>query len=549
MEHMPSLLWLVFFAGGTVAAGQAHVESISSDVLPLSGRLLLFGSGWNDEQRENEVRIDGIEAIVTQWLPGEIHAYVPESCSLGQVTVQVFVDEVGSNIVELEVVPRLADGRIDWVFELDRWMTRQFIAVADDGSIYTADQLGLYKLSNDGGLIWFHAGAGGVFPISLADDGTIYAGRILEAGTLLIRAINPDGSTKWEFHDPVDGYALKLGPSVGPDGNIYAATGRDISPLGAFSLDADGNLRWSSEGMPEFISTRVPELTASNVALDGTNAYLGWMHTTATPEAYALQADNGEQQWFSGNSDLDIYFFSFPKLDPDGRLVGVWGQTGVIVITPQGETEWFAVHPSQINVNELPDTDAKGNIYIGASRSELWSLTPDGETRWVLPTQFNTSLSKIGLAPDDSIIVAHHFRSGQPTSITGHNPADGSFQFLVELPDQDGSNQQVTSIEPGFSADSSTAYVTASAGSTALDASRLYAIDITLDGADLPGDIDGDQDVDIFDFELLVESLAGPDVLTAPPGVEPEQFIASDLDGDQDVDLHDCAMLVATFSG
>ena len=59
----------------------------------------------------------------------------------------------------------------------------------------------------------------------------------------------------------------------------------------------------------------------------------------------------------------------------------------------------------------------------------------------------------------------------------------------------------------------------------------------------IPGDFDGDRDVDLADYVSLQECLSGPD---APllPGCE-----AADLDGDGDVDLADLLQFQASFTG
>ena len=88
-----------------------------------------------------------------------------------------------------------------------------FLTVAPNGTIYASDLSKLYALSPDGDLLWVASAAGGRRPISIGADGTIYT-----AGNL-VKAINPDGSLKWQFANSGE---LTAGPNVGPDGNIYA---------------------------------------------------------------------------------------------------------------------------------------------------------------------------------------------------------------------------------------------------------------------------------------------------------------------------------------
>jgi hypothetical protein len=61
----------------------------------------------------------------------------------------------------------------------------------------------------------------------------------------------------------------------------------------------------------------------------------------------------------------------------------------------------------------------------------------------------------------------------------------------------------------------------------------------------VPGDIDGDLDVDFDDFSAFAACMAGPDVTTPPARRAPGDFARADLDGDGDVDLADFAAFQA----
>jgi len=57
----------------------------------------------------------------------------------------------------------------------------------------------------------------------------------------------------------------------------------------------------------------------------------------------------------------------------------------------------------------------------------------------------------------------------------------------------------------------------------------------------MPGDLDGDGDVDLVDYAGWFDCLSGPQVTAPPAGCDPADFSAADLDSDADVDLDDGA--------
>jgi hypothetical protein len=61
--------------------------------------------------------------------------------------------------------------------------------------------------------------------------------------------------------------------------------------------------------------------------------------------------------------------------------------------------------------------------------------------------------------------------------------------------------------------------------------------------AALPGDWDGDGDIDLTDYAQFVQCLTGPDAGVLAPGCN-----TFDLDADLDVDLHDAAGFAGGFS-
>jgi hypothetical protein len=65
----------------------------------------------------------------------------------------------------------------------------------------------------------------------------------------------------------------------------------------------------------------------------------------------------------------------------------------------------------------------------------------------------------------------------------------------------------------------------------------------------LPGDMDGDGDVDLNDFATFANCYYGSAITVPPPSCTPAQFDTCDLDDDGDVDLGDFSTFALNFTG
>jgi hypothetical protein len=83
---------------------------------------------------------------------------------------------------------------------------------------------------------------------------------------------------------------------------------------------------------------------------------------------------------------------------------------------------------------------------------------------------------------------------------------------------------------------------------TALEVSQNFIVGPFAEGRGRTGDLDKDRDVDMTDFEIFENCIAGPGSSTLMPGCSIAQFDDADLDRDGDVDLADYRILTAAFT-
>jgi len=438
-----------------------------------------------------------------------------------------------------------AGDRVRWRFEIPSNFSGKFIGVGADGRVYTTNFAGdLYALRPNGSLVWsLDLGvAASHWPITFADDGTIYTGAARE-----VVAVNPDGTPRWAFDS---GAWLISGPTVGPDGNIYAADdGIVVGGRGFFALDADGNPLWSDPGDPP-ITGLYEGLDEIVFGQDRFFAGIHFMRSGPWINTYAFDLD-GHQLWNRYNVGLEGGPSSNPRMLPDGRLVFRWGQGSLAALHQDGTDDWVVPHPDGAQVLVTPAVGPDGSIYGGDEYGvQLWSANPDGTTRWVLGSTSTDHLhaDSLGVSPDNEVLIAGGWSWTGAMNvgwIRGYHPADGTLLWQIDLEPEQDLPQFVRTVHPAFSRNGDTAYVTTWFAGDGVGHSYLYAIALR-EGAAVPGDFDGDGDVDLSDFTVFQLCFGGsnnPPAPTCPPGAD------ADLDSDGDVDLADFLIFQQNFTG
>jgi hypothetical protein len=481
------------------AAGAPTITSLSANTLPRSGRLLINGSSFGASQGSSVLSIGGLTALVTRWSDTLVVGYVPEAAPIGVDGVQVAVGSATSTTLPLTVTTRQVDGRVKWRFQVDApyGYLGQRPAVGPDGTIVAHDPGGnVYALTPDGGLKWiFKTPAFAYGPPSIGADGTVYV-----ASIATIYALAADGQLKWTFTDTSDGQGIIVGPTVGPDGNIYAVT--DIGGIGAFALSPAGALLWSNPGNPPF----------SQMGQTGAEVAFGPSHAGgAIDQLYAHDNDGlpfggglhaltlgGGQRWAvvaGGNNGAQ----SQPAVGPDGT---VYTTASGIYLDPcngsclyafdpaSGAAKWY-YSPWPSGEMSEPSIGADGTIYLARSLSYLDAVTPNGTTRWSV---FDGGiLAHPTVDPQNTQLVAGDAPDyGQPGSVRDFSAADGRVRWDISLPSENGGYQVLMS-RPRFAADGQTVYF-----GTAITApflatkspdqyAYLYAVDASTSSPPQPG--------------------------------------------------------------
>ena len=493
---------------GTVT-GPGKISSLSGNALDRSGYLEVLGSNFGGS---GQVLIDGISAPVARWESTRVVAYVPETAGLTIVPVQV-VNESGqpSNTLNLAVTARVANGRVKWRFQADSPYILQRPAVGADGTVVIHDSSGnVYALRSDGGLKWiFKTRVFAAGPPSIGLDGTVYV-----ADSSTITAIKPNGSLKWTFTEPPGGQGVIAGPTVGPDGNIYAVT--DIGGLGALALSPAGQLLWKNTGDP---------VMAEQGQL-GVEMSFGPSHPGGSVDQFYVTFDDfgssernhmyafrltGEQVWtiplFMTKSDMMQQ--ERPIVGPDGTVflsasVPTGGNWSLNAFDPASGTLLKSYFPSPGLSISVPTVGRDGKVYFGQSLSYLQGVTGDFVPLW---TFFDGSiLSYPVVSPANDIVFtggAPNF--GVPGFVRAFTTSSGQLLWSLDLGVENGGNQNMQSI-PRFTPDGSTVYFgTSITGSTFC---FLYAVDATSSGGGIPCE-------DLVSFQARCKSGGGGHKLQA----------------------------------
>jgi len=271
-------------------------------------------------------------------------------------------------LVNGEPLVILPPGSPIWSYYLEDYCTTS-PAIADDGTIYIGDDSGYLRAINpDGSLKWEFSDTDDGFWWSspaIANDGTIYIGN----DDYYLYAINPNGTEKWNFET---GDKIRSSPAIGFDGTIYI--GSDDGYF--YAIDpADGDSLWS-------IDLNHPVRGSAAIAPDGT-IYIGaghYMNGDGEEDGrfYALRQD-GTIKW---EYDTDDETFSSPAIGADGTIY-IADRGGYLrALTPDGTLLWEESYSGDF-IWSSPIIGPDGRIYIGDDDGYFYAIDPsDGSEIW-----------------------------------------------------------------------------------------------------------------------------------------------------------------------
>jgi|GEM_PF-967498 hypothetical protein len=372
-----------------------------------------------------------------------------------------------------------APGRVKWRVKLQGDYSLHSPGIAADGTVYVSLPEGkIYAIAPDGSQKWiFQAGlGGGVYgPVSVAGDGTIYGAGLVPApagsgATGAIFALTPAGTVKWKFD--ATGNDIIAGPSIGPDGNIYAVA--EFPGIGLFSLTPAGQLRWKTGSFGEYGPL------GQEIAFGSGQLYFAFdMVGMGSPSLFGYSLAGAKRFQLPNPADN-----SQPDVGPNGNVVIESFPTGVGLsltgYTPAGAIAW-SYYRFPGNTQEHPDVGPDNTSYTVRNLGTLLALDAAGQERWRWVD--TTIMLQPRVRPQNDLLFmggrVSYGQSGYFQAVT----SGGVPLWRVALPDEPGFppyGQLFPVTRPVFSPDGNTAYgVTDVLGDGANPYCFLYAIDLT----------------------------------------------------------------------
>jgi outer membrane protein assembly factor BamB len=398
-------------------------------------------------------------------------------------------------------------GTVTWSVDLPD--SPPFIAaprVAPDGTIYV-NAADLMAIAPDGTVKWTFPLAG-TSVIDLGPTGTVYV-----ASDQTVYALSAEGDVLWTFTNE-GGQGIMAGPTVGPDGNIYAVF--DEGGLGTISLTPEGKLRWNVTGFTNFDGTGY-----SRLPFVGDRFFFAedYAPVCITQGAAAIDVD-GNVDWCIILGDVGR-----PAADDAGPVfIRTWFT--FLALTPDGMKLWdFTFGPPQNSFLVGPSPDEVGGMFV-AQYDDVWSIGHDGEVRWTAVDVLDkrSPRAPFPVTPDGStLIVPTGAPAGEQGIVFALATEDGSVLWETVIDGDTTGAHGAAALSP----DGTTAYVPVKQFQ---GPARLIAIEV----GGCAGDFNGDGALNILDFVAFQAAFQAGDA-------------AADANGDGVLNVLDFVAFQSTF--
>ncbi len=537
---------------GQAAATTPVVTGMSRTTVTGSDRVIVTGDDFG-AQGNGRLLVNGVEGLVMDWSSTQVIAYIPEGLAHGPAELVIENLGVGSAPFPITVVPREPNGRIAWVFEGSGSYLGFPPTTGPDGTLYFSDVDGfLYAMSPDGALLWIvdallgQQGSADEAPVQVDADGTIYVATNPLGATLELVAFNPDGSHKWTT--TVDyGQTWQAGPTIGPDGRLYAALNGAQLLGGEFdviAINRAGGIDWTTAGDP-YVREHAAPGAAMIFGPSSQGGPVDQLIFTGDRNGdgrnWAFDIDDGSQNFAvptAGGNDVgqgrlakaafggDFYMFEFNGIGGAG-----WG---LHAFDRDGNRLWVFdpdIRSGATRIAVGPD----GVIYFGWDGIRMTAVAPDGDPIWTQLGLYGYNTPAV--SPTEPIVVANAWNSAEQQSvIEARHTDDGAPLWIQTLVDDEGAHVAVNTAAE-FTPDGAQVYFDASPRPlTPTSVFRLFAVAVQDAAAPCEGDTNGDNIVNFSDLNAVLATMgqSGP-------------ALDADVDGDGIVNFTDLNMVLSAF--
>lgn len=284
---------------------------------------------------------------------------------------------------------------ISWSVNLGTWYGRSASAAIspDNQTIYFLNNNGgtspLYARNTlDGSKKWTfdldYTGSGNKTNGSVAVDsnGVVYATCANQVNNAQIYAINPDGTLKWKKDLGSKSYFSYVSPAIMKNGNIIVGTRGGDAGGTLVMLNAADGATISSNSVNTLGTIVVSQDNYCYVAAGNDGVRIYDMNTIEEGVANSV----GQ---YKVDPSTNYYTSGALAIDKDGSVVGAAGSGKVFSITPNGTSKWL--YPSSSNLSKIEQSGvaigADRTYYVsGHENNKLYALTKDGTLKWEYAT-------------------------------------------------------------------------------------------------------------------------------------------------------------------